>query len=354
MPRYPATDAVPTIRPRPSEIIVGTTASSACTVPIRLVCNWSANAALSHSSGRKRDHVPALSTATSRPPSAARTMPPAATVASRSVTSTGTTSIRLPDTSRSLSRLRALIATEAPRAASSRARAAPMPLDAPVTQIRLPSIRTSVLRERVPGQAELADAEVADAEAGLAVGEVELPHPAEGVVERAGELLPVAQELLPPQGEGPRVVRPEVAALDDRQGRVAGQVLRDRPDRRDDPAREHVLVDPGVTAAGGHQAVVGDRDRLQPDPAARCEQLVERREVGRPVGLPDGLDHLARHDRVVLPRRVAVVLEPDVDEVADAGVVGPLPRQGPLLGRQRQRGHPGAAFLGGTDGQPAP
>src|SRR4051812_14742250 len=158
---------------------------------MRLVCSWSANALLSQCSGRNRDQVPALSTATSSPPRAARTVSPAATVASRSVTSTGTTSIRLPDTSRSISRLRALIATEAPRSASSRARAAPMPLEAPVTQIRAPEISTSGLPEGVPGQAELADAEVADAETGLAVGEVELPHPPEGVAERAAARLPV-------------------------------------------------------------------------------------------------------------------------------------------------------------------
>src|SRR3954467_5545473 len=160
---------------------------------MRLVCSWSANASLSHCSGRNRDQVPALSTATSSPPRAARTVSPAATVASRSVTSTGTTSIRLPDTSRSFSRLRALIATEAPRSASARARAAPMPLEAPVTQIRAPEISTSGLPEGVPGQAELAHPQVADAEAGLAVGEVELPHPPEGVVEGALQPVPVAQ-----------------------------------------------------------------------------------------------------------------------------------------------------------------
>ena len=91
---------------------------------------------------RNRDQVPALSTATSRPPSAARTAAPAATVAARSVTSTGSTCIRPAATSRSFSAFRALIATDAPRSASSRASAAPIPLDAPVTQTRAPSICT--------------------------------------------------------------------------------------------------------------------------------------------------------------------------------------------------------------------
>src|SRR4051812_12522668 len=283
MPRYPATDAVPTIRPRPSASMVGTTASRACTVPIRFVCSWSANASLSQCSGRNRDQVPALSTATSSPPRAARTVSPAATVASRSVTSTGTTSIRSAATSRSFPRLRALIATEAPRSASSRASAAPMPLEAPVTQTRAPEISTSGLPEGMPGQPELAHPEVTDSEPGLAVGEVELPHPPEGVVERARQLLPVAQELFPPQRQRAGVVRAEVAPLDDGQAGVRGQVVRDRPERRDDPTGEHVLVDPGVAAAGGHHPVVGDGDGLEPDPAARGQQAVQLREVGRPV-----------------------------------------------------------------------
>src|SRR6478735_5450362 len=75
-----------------------------------------------------------------------------------------------------------------------------------------PRAARSLPAEGMPGETELADAEVAGAEAGLAVGEVELPHPPEGVVEGPLEPLPVVQELLPPDGEGLRVVRAEVAA----------------------------------------------------------------------------------------------------------------------------------------------
>jgi hypothetical protein len=76
--------------------------------------------------------------AISIPPSSDRTNPAVSTIDSRLLTSTGATSIRSPAASRSRSSRRALIATRAPRSASSVARAAPMPLEPPVIQTRLP------------------------------------------------------------------------------------------------------------------------------------------------------------------------------------------------------------------------
>src|SRR5581483_5502744 len=78
-------------------------------------------------------------------------------------------------------------------------------------------------------QGELVDVEVAGAEARLAVGEVELPHPAEGAVEpEGGDVLPVVEEPAPPGREGPGVVRPQAPAFGDVQRRVVGEVAFDR------------------------------------------------------------------------------------------------------------------------------
>jgi hypothetical protein len=49
----------------------------------------------------------------------------------------------------------------------------------------------------------------------------------------------------------------------------------------------------------------------------------------------DGLDHLHADHRVVLSRHVPVVLEPDVDQVAEARVIGAAPDGSMLIRRQR-------------------
>ena len=86
-----------------------------------------------------RPYDAAFRIATSIPPSSSRTVAAAASTAARSLTSSGTGTIpwRCACCSSSMAR-RALIATRAPRAASSAASASPMPLDAPVIQTRLP------------------------------------------------------------------------------------------------------------------------------------------------------------------------------------------------------------------------
>ncbi len=104
-----------------------------------MVSTWWRKALESHAITSIWPHVPAFMIAISIPPSSDRTRSAVATIDSRRLTSTGATSIRSPATSRSLSSRRALIATRAPRSASSVASAAPMPLEPPVIQIRCPA-----------------------------------------------------------------------------------------------------------------------------------------------------------------------------------------------------------------------
>ena len=63
------------------------------------------------------------------------------------------------------------------------------------------------------------------------------------------------------------------------------------------------------------------------DPAAGSEEPVKGGEVGGPVGLPDGLDHLDADDGVVLAVDLAVVLHAHLDEPGQAG--GLPPAHGP-------------------------
>ena len=89
------------------------------------------------------------------------------------------------------------------------------------------------------------------------------------------------------------------------------------------------------------EQVVADDDGLQAGAPAALELAQQRGEEVRPVLAADGLEHLDRDDGV--ERRVgdvAVVLQPQIDVVADMrGVNAPL-RPGQLFGRQRHAGRP--------------
>ena len=125
--------------PARSRIISPITAAIPFTTPITFTSKCAATSAVSMSANRICCHIPAFNTIMSKPPSAARTVSAAARKAAASVTSSGTTVIRPPDTSSNCSPRRAEIATRAPRSASSIARAAPMPEEAPVIQTRVPA-----------------------------------------------------------------------------------------------------------------------------------------------------------------------------------------------------------------------
>src|SRR5690349_2239499 len=136
---------------------------------------------------------------------------------------------------------------------------------------------------QLPGHLELAGAEVAAAEAGLAVGEVELPHAAEGLVEAPGvDVGPLAEEAFPPQPQGPGVVRPELALPRHAQHGVGPEGVVDRLQGRDDAAGEDVFLDPGEAAPGGEETLVVHGDCLDGGPAAGSEEPVEGCEVGGP------------------------------------------------------------------------
>ena len=94
-------------------------------------------------------------------------------------------------------------------------------------------------------------------------------------------------------------------------------------------------------------------DCLDGGPAAGSEEPVKGREVGGPVGLPDGLDHLDADDGVVLAFDLAVVLHPHLGEPGEAGGFHPLTGQPHLLVGEGDRGDAGTA-LRGADGKRSP
>ena len=229
-----------------------------CTIPITFVstCRWK-------SSGSQVDarpsccQTPAFRIATSIPPSSSRTAarPPPAPPRGR-VTSTGTGSHpeARPPAARAASPRRALIATRAPRAASSRASAAPMPAEAPVTQTRLPS---SLIGRS--SDAAATSPRLPCREAGLAVGQVELPHAAERRASKpsAAHLVEAGHEPLAPGSQ---------------RGRRSG-------------GRSRVATRPAAREPAAHRLV--DRPRIDgispPGKTYLCIQRVAaaRREVAR-------------------------------------------------------------------------
>ena len=170
---------------------------------------------------------------------------------------------------------------------------------------------------------------------------------------RAATSSAAAAERLVPLPQGLGVVAPERQPVDQPQRRVAPGDLVDHLDRGQEAAGEDVLVDPGVRSAGGEHPVVRHGDRLDPHPAAGCEDPVEGGEVRRPVVVADRLDHLDRQHRVVGPGHRPVVAQVDRHPVGEPGRGDPLAGQRLLLAGQRDRPDRRAA-AGRADRQLAP
>ncbi|GAA5019217.1 hypothetical protein GCM10025734_72060 [Kitasatospora paranensis] len=212
----------------------------------------------------------------------------------------------------------------------------------------------AVIGSPLAGQEQLLDVEVAGAEAGLGVGEVELPHAAEDPVEaERGDLFGPVGETLPPQPEGLGVVRAVAVGLGQAQGGVLLGGLPDGGDGGDESAREDVLEDPGVGLAAGEHPVVRHGDGLQGDLAAGGQHAVQGGEVVGPEGAADGLDHLDADHGVVLAVGGAVVAQPHLGAVALSGVGDPAAGEGELLLGEGEADDAGAAG-GGAQGEFAP
>ena len=161
--------------------------------------------------------------------------------------------------------------------------------------------------------------EIAGPEAGLGVGQVELPHPLEDIVEtQRRHRVPALEEAFAPQPQRLGVVRAQRQHVHRAQPRVPLGDPDDRLGRRQQAAGEDVLLDPGIGVAGGQHSVVRHRDGLDRDPSARRHQPVEGLEVRRPEPVSHRLDHLHRHHGVVAAVDVAVVEQLDLHPVGQA------------------------------------
>jgi hypothetical protein len=207
------------------------------------------------------------------------------------------------------------------------------------------------------GDEELVDVEVSGREPGFAESEVEVPGPAECLIEaELGYRWPVAVEAGPPQRQGGAVMVPERGAVEHAKAGVTGQGLLYPLDRRDEPAGEDVLVYPRAGGACLDHPIVPHGHRLQADPPLRCEQVLQGTEIGGPVLPADRLDHLHADDGVV----AAVVSgEFAVVQQVDAHLAGyrrprcPVARERGVLGHVGYGADEGAA-LGGPHREFAP
>ena len=134
----------------------------------------------------------------------------------------------------------------------------------------------------------------------LGVGQVELPHPLENVVEtQRRHRIPAWENRSPPQPQRLGVVRAQRQHVHRAQPCVPLGDRDDRLGRGQQTAGEDVLLDPGIGVAGGQHSIVRHGDGLDRDASVRRHQPFERLEVRRPEPVSHRLDHLHRQHGVV-------------------------------------------------------
>jgi hypothetical protein len=81
----------------------------------------------------------------------------------------------------------------------------------------------------------------------------------------------------------------------------------------------------------GFETAAADGDGLDAGKPARQQPVTQLRKIIRPELLADRLDHLDRGDAVITIALVAIVLQPDLDLVVQAGFLNALLREVTLL-----------------------
>ena len=213
-------------------------------------------------------------------------------------------------------------------------------------------------RDRVvqrPRQRDLNVAQRARPEPGLAEREIEVPRALEDtVVAERANLVDVLVDVPAPAPKRLGVVRADLVHVEHRQPRRRGGRVRQRGQRRDQAAREHVLLDPVGGLAVAIPAVVGDQDRLNAGDTARLEHAVDRGEVGAELLLADRLEHLDRRHLGVVAVVHSVVLLDDLHSVGETLHCDPLAGERRLLGGDRQAGDAAAGRTGSVQRESAP
>jgi len=101
-------------------------------------------------------------------------------------------------------------------------------------------------------------------------------------------------------------------------------------------------------------AMVLDRDGLDRRQPVGFQQRADLGEIRVEIGGADRLDHLDRHQLVVLPAQVPVVLLQQGDPILQPGLGDTRAGQRMLLGRDRGGGHMAAVAGRGMDREAAP
>src|SRR5581483_5414095 len=141
---------------------------------------------------------------------------------------------------------------------------------------------------------------------------------------------PGAAEIIAPGHERLGIILSENALADDRHAEALAERLQDLR-RGQHAAGKHVTLDEVDLAPVGFEAAVADGDGLDAGKSARQQPVTQLRKILRPELLADRLDHLDRGDAVVALALVAIILQPDLDLVAEAGLLDTLLREVPLL-----------------------
>ena len=166
----------------------------------------------------------------------------------------------------------------------------------------------------------------------------------------------LAKKALAPLAQRRRVVRTDVLEVEDLH---VGRARRRRrvsavTDGMKLPGK-HVALDEIDAAQRGLVDLILNRDRLQQHRALRLQQrrCICARYVSR-ILMADGLDHLDRDQLVVLAGEIAIVVEPQLDAIAQARGGDALAGELVLFPGDRRRRDAAAIVARGVDRESAP
>ena len=203
-------------------------------------------------------------------------------------------------------------------------------------------------------QHELNVGRVALAEAGLTVGQIEVPHAHETIVK--AEISHIAQsteESPPPLAQCSCVVQTNVFDVGKAQIRRL-HCRRDGTDGDQRAAGKDVSLDEVDGSQVTCKGPLGDGDALQQHPPVGLEQGGTTLEECRDVLGTHGFDHLDRNDLVVFTCQVAVVLQQDRDSIREPRLRNTFGGEVILFLRYRRRRHAAAIYGYSMQGESTP
>src|SRR3569832_215086 len=169
------------------------------------------------------------------------------------------------------------------------------------------------------GEHDLADVDISRQKSSLTVGEIIFPQSPEAVVEtERDEVRPCGAEVISPGRERLGIILPENALANDGDAKTLTKQFENLR-RRQHAAGKNVTLNEVDVAAVFLKQVILDGDCLDTGKSTWKQAIAQLREIARPEFFAYRLAHLDGGDAVILIALIAIVLQPDLDAIAEAG-----------------------------------